>query len=233
MKSGVKKYVIFSGVLSLVLIFGTFQSLDISNFGLASLNSAKALKKAATENIDGARINPLYADDEAVSGIFNSRYQDVYAYVYVNESFKAFKRIPAGNVFIVELHERLKANDSVHVNIDAFNSKYKFSSPSVTVLPRSGDMPQVVKDFYIGEFKLDKELKAGDQSIAATFSKKYNNVFVNIYVDGKYVGGRQFKNGNYFKVNLRNPLKVGNKVEIKVYSYKTRTVMEGEAIVES
>lgn len=82
-----------------------------------------------------------------------------------------------------------------------------------------------------GVFKLDKELKAGDQQISATFDVKSSNVFVNIYVDGKYAGGRQFKKGNGFKVNLRNPLKVGEKVEIKMYSYTTKSVLEGTAIV--
>lgn len=231
MKKVEKKYVFLSAVLSLVLIAGTFQSLDSGSFQTASMR--EMLTKAPTqEQLDGARINPLYVDDNAVSGVFNPTYRDVYVYAYVNGSFKAFQRVKTGNVFVVELPERLKVDDSVHVEIAAFNSNYRFSSPVVKVLSRPDGNESPVKDFYIGQFKLDKELKAGDQEISATFDVKSSNVFVNIYVDGKYAGGRQYKKGNGFKVNLKNPLKVGEKVEIKMYSYKTKSVVEGSAVVE-
>lgn len=225
-----KKYVFLSAALSLALIAGTFYSLDSGNVQVASMR--EMLMKAPTEEqLDGARINPLYIDDNAVSGVFNPVYKDVYVYAYVNGSFKAFKRVKTGNVFVVDLPERLTKDDSVHVEVSAFNSNYRFSSSTVTVTVRPDDIEAPVKDFYVGPFKLGKELKAGDQQISATFDVKSSNVFVSIYVDGKYAGGRQFKKSNGFKVNLRNPLKVGEKVEIKMYSYTTKSVLEGSAIV--
>lgn len=221
---------VFSAVLSFVLILGTVKTLESGNIEVASMREM-LMQTPTQEQIEGARVSQPYAEDMEIGGVFNPKHTDVYVYAYVNGGFKAFKRIVSGNVFIIELPEKLKVNDSVHVEVAAFNSNYRFTSPVTNVAVRPSDMPSVVKDHYIGEFKLDKALEVGDQSIAATFDKKHSNVFVNVYVDGKYVGGRQFKNGDYFKVNLRNPLKVGDVVEVKMYSYKTKSTVSGTAVV--
>ncbi len=233
-----KKIAFISMFLSVILTAGTIFTLNTANLG-ASLSDATDATDATdvqtetvVEDLDGARINPLYVEDNIVEGVFNSRHMDVYVYLYVNEDFKTYERVEEGNQFSITLDEYLSEGDIVRADIAAYNSNKIFSSPEavVTVRPEGLASPKV--EYYVGPFELGGPVLAGNQEISGEIPLGYENAFIYVYVNGKYYGGRQFLTGNNFDVDLKNPLLSGDNLTIKLYSYKIRDILKGEMVVE-
>ena len=235
MNRKVKKSVVVSAFLSLLLVFGTFFTLgelNNANVVTSSFSTPVPLETATVEDVlDGARIAPAYSGDVSVRGVFDASHRDVYVYVYVNEDFKAFRNVKLGNQFEVDLKQALEKDDEIRVDIAAYNSNKTFSSPVVTVGLRPDFLPPVEEGMTIGPFELKSKLIAGDQAVRGTFPILHKNAFVYVYVNDKYQGGRQITNGNVFNINLNNPVKDGDEVKMKLYSYRTKAVLQGSIVI--
>ena len=210
----------------------TLDDMDRTHVTTSALTPVSSHLSMIDKVHDGARVTPVYTGDMYVRGAFDAKYNDAYVYVYVNEDFKAFSRVKSGSTFDILLSDPLEKGDEVYVDIAAYNSNKTFSSPTVTVLNKPDYLPLLDDSMTVGPFEIEKKLVVGDQSIRGTFPKMHKNSFVYVYVNDKYYGSRQVSQGNVFFLNLKNPLQSGDEVKIKLYSYTTRVILEGLAVVD-